>query len=112
MKIISFLLIFLISYQCFADQSVTYLNAGDKAPYEGYIFTKDAEANNRAKLDQLDLDVKLIDAQKQDIDILGKRLSLYQDAYKQNDLEKYLYFFGGMFLAYGVLRIATQVNQR
>jgi len=93
-------------------QPVTYLNVGDKAVCEGYIFTKAAESDNRAKLDKLDLDIKLIDAQNQDIDILKKRVDLYKEAYKQNDLEKYLYFFGGMLITYGVLRLATQVNQK
>lgn len=119
MKLLISILVILSFSTAIADcnQPVTYLTVGSKTECDGYLFTKDAEATNRQKLDLGESYKQLSDLKDKKIDILDQRVALYEKAFNDSvsqqsnqNLEKYLYFIGGMLIAYTAIRIGSQVN--
>jgi hypothetical protein len=119
MKLLISLLVILSFSSAMADcdQSVTYLTIGSKTECDGYLFTKDAEATNRQKLDLGESYKQLSDLKDQKINILDQRIEVYQKAYNDSlaqqsnqNLEKWLYFGLGLVAAYTAIRLGSQVN--
>ncbi len=84
MKII--LGLFLVSNMCFA-QNVKVVKKGDSVPFDGVLFTKELEKDIREDVQKLnkrnDILTKLNEINEKEIDILTKRLVLYQDKSKE-----------------------------
>lgn len=94
------------------EKPVTYLQEGTVTQCDGYLFTRDKEAENYKLLEQGKLYKELSVLQSQENEILNKRLENmkqeYDSLYKQSkmtDLEKGLYFFGGATITYLLFNI-------
>lgn len=115
------LLILLISNVAWADclQSVTFYKEGEKVNCDSYGFTREAEAENRAKLDLGLKYQELNDLKDKKIDILNQRLDIYQKSYEEyktqestQTLKNIFYMVLGASIMYGALRLSSELNQR
>lgn len=61
---------------------VKYIKKGDPAPYEGYIFTIEAELDNRKTLIEHDFTLKQVDLYKANQDVLNKQVELWKSQSK------------------------------
>lgn len=62
----------------FALGQVKYITKGEPAPYEGYIFSIDAELENRKTLIEHKFMVKQLDLYRANEDILNKQVDLWK----------------------------------
>jgi hypothetical protein len=117
--------LFLITNLCFA-QEVKVVKKGEAVPFDGVLFTKELEKDIRGDIDKLkrrnEILVKINEVTEKEVDVLTKRLSLYQSKSKEladrevkseRDvfIKNALYFLSGAlitgFISYGV----TQANR-
>lgn len=80
------------------DQDVTYLNSGDSAPCNGYLFSPEKEFEVRVKVEENKYLTKIVDNQKILIDNLKEQNDIYETRKNLNDLEKFAYFIGGALI--------------
>lgn len=104
--------IFVINSGAECVKDVTFLEEGKLSPCTGYLFTKDAEAKNYRLLEEGKIYKELNILKDQKIDIVQQRMDLYKDGYgdllkqqRYTDLEKALYFFGGVLTTYLVFKV-------
>lgn len=120
MKLIISLL--MITNFCFA-QNVKVVKKGESVPFDGVLFTKELEKDIREDMEKLkrrnDILVKINEVSEKEIDIVTKRLSLYQEKSKeladrevQSERDQFiknaLYFLSGAIItgliSYGVTK--------
>lgn len=114
--------LFLVSNVCFA-QSVKVVKKGDITPFDGVLFTKELEKDIREDVQKLnrrnEVLTKLNEVNEKEIDILTKRIVLYQDKSRElvdreikserdSFIKNAAYFLSGALLTglitYGVLQ--------
>lgn len=120
-----YLLIFLLSINCFAED-ISYLKKGEVAPFDGVLFSKEKELQLRqlkydkdATQTQNKIMQQIIDQQEKEINIQSKRIEVYQNQanvlakditdYKTNRFwQNTVYFIAGVaitgLVTYGVLQ--------
>jgi hypothetical protein len=115
-----FFSLLLVSNFCFA-QNVKVVKKGDSVPFDGVLFTKELEKDIREDMDKLkrrnEILTKINEVNEKEIDIVTKRLSLYQEKSKeladrevQSERDQFikstLYFLSGALItgliSYGV----------
>ena len=120
MKLIISLL--MITNFCFA-QDVKVVKKGESVPFDGVLFTKELEKDIREDMEKLkrrnDILVKINEVSEKEIDIVTKRLILYQEKSKeladrevQSERDQFiknaLYFLSGALItgliSYGVTK--------
>jgi hypothetical protein len=86
--ILSVFLSFAILFSQASAQDVKVLKKGDPAPFDGVLFTKELEKSIRTDIQVYEKKIETYDKlnklNEMEIDILSKRLSLYQE--KTNEL--------------------------
>lgn len=112
----------LITNFCFA-QNVKVVKKGESVPFDGVLFTKELEKDIREGVDKLkrrnEVLTKINEVNEKEIDIVTKRLSLYQEKSKeladrevQSERDQFikntLYFLSGAIItgliSYGVTK--------
>jgi hypothetical protein len=115
-----FLSLLIASNLCLA-QSVKVVKRGEVVPFDGVLFTRQLEKDIREDMEKLkrrnDVLTKINEANEKEIDIVTKRLSLYQEKSKEladrevvserdQFIKNALYFLSGAvitgFISYGV----------
>lgn len=89
MKILSFIISFLISINSYAicDKNVYHLVKDQKAPCEGYLFSPEKEQEVRIKIKTYDYLLKYNDKQKEIIDVMNERIVNLQKYNSEIDKE-------------------------
>jgi hypothetical protein len=120
---IKLIVLFLTVNLCFADNSVKVIKKGESAPFDGVLFTRELEKDIRNDLIVYEKKsaalTRLNDINEKEIEILNKRLNLYQAKAKElaeretkaesdSFLKNATYFISGAIITgvigYGVIK--------
>jgi hypothetical protein len=117
------LIIFLLSINLVFAKDVKVVNKGEVVPFDGVLFTRELEKDIRNDIQiltkKVDTLTKINDINEKELDILNKRVKIYQDKAKEmanrevkseknTFFKNTLYFLSGALLtgivSYGVIR--------